>query len=269
MPEASQSCDILCVQSATEWTPSVHNLHVPKAVITFVFKWLRNGLLRYIYVTYAQSCDNLRVQSAAEWTASVQNQTTRKHENTFCRFRVFAFPSFCAFPISVRLCLIASAIIDCNVFFRFLQKTAFLLCAFSRVCRFRVFAVFAFSPFSRFRFFPFSCLAFPPFTPFSGFRVFAFSCSAGGIPAAGTQISCAQKSCGIHLPSAWVPVRWPPSDWLDIWSTWQDHFGLDPEHCWSHFDTCQQARVAQTGARTQKEKVLLLLLLGCCLMLVP
>ena len=30
-------------------------------------------------------------------------------------------------------------------------------------------------------------------------------------------------------------------------------------------DTCQQARVAQTGTQTQKEKVLLLLLLGCCL----
>ena len=48
MPKASQSCDILCVQSATEWIASVHNLHVPKAVITFVFKVLRNGLLRYI-----------------------------------------------------------------------------------------------------------------------------------------------------------------------------------------------------------------------------
>ena len=35
------------------------------------------------------------------------------------------------------------------------------------------------------------------------------------------------------------------------------------------FDTCQQARVAQTGTQTQKEKVLLLLLLGCCLSVVP
>ena len=129
---------------------------MPKAVIPFVFKVLRNGLLR---------CKTRQLE----------------HENTFCRFRVFAFPSFCAFPISVRLCLIAaSAIIDCNVFL-LSAKTAFLLCAFSRFCRFRVFAVFAFS-----------CLAFPPFSPFSGFRVFAFSCSAGGIPAAGTQISCAQ-----------------------------------------------------------------------------
>ena len=51
MPAASQSCDILCVQSATEWAASVHNLHVPKAVITFVFKVLRTGLLRYILYT--------------------------------------------------------------------------------------------------------------------------------------------------------------------------------------------------------------------------
>ena len=43
-----------------------------------------------------------------------------------------------------------------------------------------VFAVFAFSPFS---FFPVSVLG-----------VFAFSCSAGGTPAAGTQISCAQRN---------------------------------------------------------------------------
>ena len=39
------------VQSATEWTASVHTLHMPKAVITFVFKVLRNGLLRYILYT--------------------------------------------------------------------------------------------------------------------------------------------------------------------------------------------------------------------------
>ena len=138
------------------------------------------------YFTYAQSCDNLRVQSAAEWTASVQNQTTRKREHFLpvSSFRVSVFLCFS----HLRASLIASAIIDCSVFL-LSAKTAFLLCAFSR---FRVFAVFAFSPFSRFRFFPFSCLAFPPFSPFSGFRVFAFSCSAGGIPAAGTQISCAQ-----------------------------------------------------------------------------
>ena len=39
------------VQSATEWTASVHTSHMPKAVITFVFQVLRNGLLQYILHT--------------------------------------------------------------------------------------------------------------------------------------------------------------------------------------------------------------------------
>ena len=47
----AQSCDNVRVPSATEWTASVHTLHMPKAVITFVFKVLRNGLLRYILYT--------------------------------------------------------------------------------------------------------------------------------------------------------------------------------------------------------------------------
>ena len=123
-------------------------IHMPKAVITFLVKVLRNGPLR---------CKTRQLEN----------------ENTFCRFRVSLLLCFS----HLRASLIASAIIDCDVFL-LSAKTAFLLCAFS--------------PFSRFRFFPFSCLAFPPFSPFSGFRVFAFSCSAGGIPAAGTQISCAQ-----------------------------------------------------------------------------
>ena len=90
----AQTCDYVRVQSATEWTASVHTLHMPKPVITFVFKVLRNGLLRYIlytcpnlwlrscskcygmdcfgtYFTHAQTCDSVRVQSATEWTASV------------------------------------------------------------------------------------------------------------------------------------------------------------------------------------------------------
>ena len=44
----AQSCDNVRVHSATEWTASVHTLHMPEAVITFVFIVLRNGLLRYI-----------------------------------------------------------------------------------------------------------------------------------------------------------------------------------------------------------------------------
>ena len=41
-----------------------------KAVIVFVFKLLRNVLLRSILYTFP-TCDCVRVQSAAEWTASV------------------------------------------------------------------------------------------------------------------------------------------------------------------------------------------------------
>ena len=41
-------CDNVRVQSATEWTASVHTSHMSKPVITFVLKVIRNGLLRYI-----------------------------------------------------------------------------------------------------------------------------------------------------------------------------------------------------------------------------
>ena len=50
-----QTCDYVRVQSATQWTASVHALHMSKPVITIVFKVLRNGLLRYML--YA--CPNL------------------------------------------------------------------------------------------------------------------------------------------------------------------------------------------------------------------
>ena len=43
------------VQSATQWTASVHTLHMSKPVITFGFKVLRNGLLWYMLYT----CPNL------------------------------------------------------------------------------------------------------------------------------------------------------------------------------------------------------------------
>ena len=92
----AQSCDNVRVPSATEWTASVHTLHMPKAVIAFVFQVLRNGLLRNVHVqsatewtasvhkfTHAQSCDNLRVQSATEWTASVHTLHMPKAVITF------------------------------------------------------------------------------------------------------------------------------------------------------------------------------------------
>ena len=45
-----QTCDNVRVQSATQWTASVHALH-----------------------SHVQTCDNVRVQSATQWTASCPN----------------------------------------------------------------------------------------------------------------------------------------------------------------------------------------------------
>ena len=57
-------------------------------MITFVFKVLRNGLLRYILYT-AQTCDDVRVQSATQWTASVHTLHMPKPVITFV-FKVLA-----------------------------------------------------------------------------------------------------------------------------------------------------------------------------------
>ena len=83
----AQSCDNVHVQSATDWAASVHTLHMPKAVIKFVFEVYGMDCWR-TYLTHAQICDNIRVQSATEWIVF----------SPFSRFRVFAF-SF--FPVSV------------------------------------------------------------------------------------------------------------------------------------------------------------------------
>ena len=102
-----QTCEVTRVQSAAEWTASVHTLHMSKPVMQPVFKVLRNGngLRRYILYTCPNlwcnscskccrmdlwcnscsgatewtasvhtlhmSCDVTRVQSATEWTAAV------------------------------------------------------------------------------------------------------------------------------------------------------------------------------------------------------
>ena len=78
----AQTCDNVRVQSATQWTTLVHTLHMPKPVITFVFKVLRIGLLG-TYFTHAQTCDNVRVQSATQWTASVHTLHMPKPVITF------------------------------------------------------------------------------------------------------------------------------------------------------------------------------------------
>ena len=63
-----QTCDHVRVQSATQWTASVHTLHMSKPVITFVFKVLMDCFRTYF--THVQTCDNVRVPSATQWIAS-------------------------------------------------------------------------------------------------------------------------------------------------------------------------------------------------------
>ena len=119
--------------------------------------------------------------------AKRENQKTRKPENqkTGTLLAVFAFSRFRVSRCShLRASLIAS-LIDCNMLLD--ANTAFLLSPFSGL---RVFAVFGFSPISRFRGFRrfrrFRVFGFSPFSPFSRFRrfrvhrlippVFAFLC---------------------------------------------------------------------------------------------
>ena len=106
-----QTCDVTRVQSATEWTASVHTLHMSKPV-------LRNGLLRYVlytcpnlwcnscskcyamdcfgtYFTHVQTCDVTRVQSATEWTASVHTLHMSKPvlRNGLLRYVLYTCPN--------------------------------------------------------------------------------------------------------------------------------------------------------------------------------
>ena len=73
-----------CVQSATQRTASVHTSHMPKAVITFVFKVLHKGLLRYILHTCPNPGGFVRGQSATQRTASVHTSHMPKPVITFC-----------------------------------------------------------------------------------------------------------------------------------------------------------------------------------------
>ena len=101
-----QNCDDVRVQSATQSTASVHTWNMSKPVMTFVFKVLRNRLLRYIletcpklwwrscskcyaidcfgtYLKHVQNCDDVRVQSATQSTASVHTWDMSKPVMTF------------------------------------------------------------------------------------------------------------------------------------------------------------------------------------------
>ena len=83
---------VFVLRSAMEWAASVHTLHMPKAVITFVFKVLQKFCFS-TYLTHAQSFDNVRVHSATQWTASVNTLHMPKGVKTFV-FKVLQ-KSFC------------------------------------------------------------------------------------------------------------------------------------------------------------------------------
>ena len=57
--------DNVCVQSAMEWTSSVHFAHAQTCVRMFLFKIYGRDCLG-TYLTHAQTCDSVRVQSATE-----------------------------------------------------------------------------------------------------------------------------------------------------------------------------------------------------------
>ena len=77
----AQTCDNVCVQSATQWTASVYftraqtcdNVRGQSAT-----QWTAS-----VYFTHAQTCDNVRVQSATQWTASVHTLHMLKPVITF------------------------------------------------------------------------------------------------------------------------------------------------------------------------------------------
>ena len=64
-----QTCDVTRVQSATQWTASVHTLHMSKPVNPCSKCYAMDCFGTYL--THVQTCDVTRVQSATQWTASV------------------------------------------------------------------------------------------------------------------------------------------------------------------------------------------------------
>ena len=57
----AQTFDNIRVQSATQWTASVHTLHMPKPVTTFVLRVLYAMDCFRTYFTHVAICDNVPV----------------------------------------------------------------------------------------------------------------------------------------------------------------------------------------------------------------
>ena len=65
----AQTCNVTRVQSATEWTASVHTLHMPKPNVTRVqsaTEWTAS-----VHTLHMPKPNVTRLQSATQWTASV------------------------------------------------------------------------------------------------------------------------------------------------------------------------------------------------------
>ena len=79
----AQSCDNVRVPSATEWTASVHALHMPKAVITFVFQVLLGTCSIFAFLLF-------RVSAFSRFPVFAFSCLVF----AFSRFRVFVFSCF-------------------------------------------------------------------------------------------------------------------------------------------------------------------------------
>ena len=69
----AQTWNVTCVQSATEWTASVHTLHMLKPNVTRVqiaTEWTVS-----VHTLHMPKPNVTRVQSATEWTASVHTSS--------------------------------------------------------------------------------------------------------------------------------------------------------------------------------------------------
>ena len=86
----AQSCDSVRVQSGTERTASVHTLHGPKAVITFVFKVLLGTCSIFAFSLFRVSA----FSRFRAFTCSIHGVFA------FSCFPVFAFACFCVFVLS-------------------------------------------------------------------------------------------------------------------------------------------------------------------------
>ena len=86
----AQSCDNVHVQSATDWAGSVHTLHMPKAVIKFVFEVYGMDCWR-TYLHMPKSVITFVSKYYTEWIVF----------SPFSRFRRFHVFAFSFFPVSV------------------------------------------------------------------------------------------------------------------------------------------------------------------------